>query len=291
MKVAPIIHTRTFYCDFNSEFLVRPENFMDSDIKWARKNVLGATGEIDSLQGVRWLIVDNEKYRMAGVIGFLKDIFLRCHLSEEEKLNSERLFCDNKGRLVYAFIGIVIDKHFNDEYGSLTIDYLWKIYLEKICPIWDRKYQEVVLEEFTNINMELLANKITREPVVVGSKLFYEANLAMDYELFLELMCNKDKKEFSFCSNILDFNLVKKSEFSIITTSQNIITRILRENSIVQNKTKEEALAREKTSINKSELPNIVECKKKIIVASKIGWMILITIIIILLLIIKMGSN
>ena len=72
MKVAPIIHTRTFSCDFNSEFLVRPECFMDSDIKWARKNVLGATGEIDGLQGVRWLIADNGKYRMAGVVGFLK---------------------------------------------------------------------------------------------------------------------------------------------------------------------------------------------------------------------------
>lgn len=96
MKAAPIIHTRTFSCDFNSEFLVRPAFFMDSDIKWARKNVSGATGEIDGLQGVRWLIADNGKYRMAGVVGFLKSICSKCQLSEADKMKSEELFCDDK---------------------------------------------------------------------------------------------------------------------------------------------------------------------------------------------------
>ena len=33
---------------------------------------------------------------------------------------------------------------------------------------------------------------------------------------------------FSFCSNILDYNSIKNSEFTILTTSQNNITRILK---------------------------------------------------------------
>ena len=78
MRVAPIIHTRTYSCDFNSEFMVRPDCFLDSDIKWARRNVLGATGAIDSIQGERWIIIDNGKYRIAGVVGFLKNICQKC---------------------------------------------------------------------------------------------------------------------------------------------------------------------------------------------------------------------
>lgn len=234
-KIAPIIHTRTFSCDFNPEFLVRPDSFIDSDIKWARNYVLGATKEIDSLKGFRWLIVDNENYRMAGAVGFLKDIYSECKLSKEDKVKSEELFCDNKGRLVYAFIGIVIDKHQSNNYGELTLDYLWRIYLDKIYPIWKRQCQEVILESFKNdeyINtIDMNNTKFgDKDGVKVNSKLFIEANAIRDYQLFLEFLCNKNKNKFSFCSNIIDFNIVKQSEFSIITTSPNNITRINREN-------------------------------------------------------------
>ena len=104
MKIAPIIHTRTLFCDFNSEFLVRPCEFMDADIKWARKNILGTTVDIDGLSGFRWVVLDNEKYRIAGVVGFLKDICLKLDLNDTDKIKSEELFCDNKGRSIYAFL-------------------------------------------------------------------------------------------------------------------------------------------------------------------------------------------
>lgn len=229
MKIAPIIHTRTFSCDFNSEFLVRPDRFMDSDIKWARKNVLGATGEIDNLKGFRWVVVDNEKYRLAGVVGFLEAICSELSLSESDKLKSEALFCDNKGRLIYAFIGIVVDKHANNEYGTITLEYLWNIYIDKIYPVWKRSYQEVILERFVEVEAKSYVKTNQRKPYEISSRKFFEANSSMDYELFLYYLCNKYEQGFSFCSNILDFNVVKESDFSIITTSQNIITRISRE--------------------------------------------------------------
>lgn len=291
MKVAPIIHTRTFSCDFNSEFLVRPECFMDSDIKWVRKNVLGATGEIDGLQGVRWLITDNGKYRVAGVVGFLKNICSKCQLSEEDKLKSEEMFCDDKGRLVYAFIGIVINKQQNDDYGTLSIDCLWKLYFKEIYPIWMRTYQEVILKGFTDINSKLVANTVTDEPTVVGSNNLYEANAVTDYAHFSDLMCNRNKSNFSFCSNILDFNMVKQNEFNVITTSQNIITRISRENiaksSTISNEQPLQAMA----PTNKSEPPKMPETKKKSIITSAIGLMILVVIILMLLLTKKTGSD
>lgn len=235
MLIAPIIHTRTFNCDFNSEFLVRPDKFMDKDIKWARKNVLDSTGSIDALQGVRWLIVDNKKYRVAGIVGFLKDICLKCKLSDENRKKSEELFCDNKGRAVYAFIGIVIDKQNNVDYGIPTYDYLWNLYFEKIYTIWKNSYQEVILESFIDVEFNNKVDKIDMESVKVRTMEMYETNQATDYELFSYLLCDKDKSDFSYCSNIQDFNLLKQSNFSIITTSQNIITRVERENNVTSS--------------------------------------------------------
>lgn len=291
MKVAPIIHTRTFSCDFNSGFLVRPECFMESDIKWARKNVLGATGEIDGLQGVRWLIADNGKYRMAGVVGFLKSICLKCQLSESDMMKSEEFFCDDKGRLVYAFIGVVIDKRHNCNYGSLSLDYLWKIYHDEVGQIWKRTYQEVILKGFVDINEKPVMSRASIESVIAGSKNLYEANAMSDYLLFLDFLCNGNKDDFSFCSNILDFNMVKQSEFAFITTSQNIITRITRENITNPIDISNEQPSQTITSNEVLEPFKASETKKKSIVALMIGLAILVIIILMLLLTTKTNSN
>lgn len=284
MRAAPIIHTRTFNCDFNSEFLVRPDRFMDSDIKWARKNVLGATSEIDGLQGVRWLIADNEKYRMAGVVGFLKNICSKCQLSVEDQQRSEDLFCDNKGRLVYAFIGVVIDKRNNIDYGRLTYEYLWNIYLDKIYSIWKRKFQEVILEPFTDIKLEMAGDFLPIDSVFVGSKELLESNRVIDYDLFISYLCNDNKSHFSFCSNIMDFNMVKQSDFSIITTSRSIITRMERDNVIASKCKSTKEQLKESSLLEKKEPVQMTESKKKGFVVLTICVLILLVIILILLL-------
>ncbi len=226
LKVAPLIHTRTYSCDFNSEFLVRPDCFLDSDIKWARKYILNATGEIDNIQGERWVIVDNGKYKFAGVVGFLKNICEKCTLSDEEYAKSETLFCDDKGRLVYAFIGVVIEKELN--IGKITYDYLWHKYLEYIFPIWKRTYQEVVLKGFVDEEFELCDCSYSEKPEDCGGKKLYESNPNLDYKRFETFLGENTSSGFSYCSNMRDYNLVKQSDFSIICTSRNIITRIKR---------------------------------------------------------------
>ena len=218
MRVAPIIHTRTYACDFNSEFAVRPECFMDSDVKWARGNVLGATGEIDELRGVRWLVSDNGKYRMAGVVGFLKDICSKCQLNDADRTKSQELFYDNNGRLVYAFIGVVMDKQHND-FRELTFDYLWGIYLDKIYPIWKRTYQEVILEDFVEIDTKQITRSDVEEPSVVGESFFYETNSARDYKLFLNFLCDERETGFSFCSNILIYSQSQIKGFALFYLS------------------------------------------------------------------------
>lgn len=289
MKVAPIIHTRTFSRDFNSKFLVKPNTFFDSDIEWARKNIQGATEEIDTLQGFRWLVVDNEKYRIAGVVGFLQNIYSEVEdlLSEDEKLKSKELFCDEKNRLVYAFIGVVIDKDNNNNYGTICLDYLWNIYLKKVYPIWKGTSENTIFENFENIEAKLTDITISEKAINVGSKEFFESNEKIDYELFSYFLCNEQKKNFSFCSNLSSFNIVKRSEFSVITTSKNIITRIKRENVSNLNSISNEQKLQVNSPINKTEISQKSENEKKNFLPLIIGLLILLVIILMLILMVN----
>lgn len=228
LRIAPIVHTRTYSCDFNSEFMVRPDTFMDSDIKWARKNVLNATGAIDGMHGERWLVIDNGKYRIAGLVGFLKNICEKCNLSNEELEKSQTLFCDDKGRLVYAFIGIVIDKANSFEIGEITYEYLWRKFLELIFPIWKRTYQEVILKSFVEERFEKCNSSSIDVAENFGTQKLYEVNATLDMQRFQYYLGNIAMSNFSFCSNLTEYNLVKQCDFTAISTSRNIIVRMNR---------------------------------------------------------------
>ena len=227
VRIAPIIYTRTYRCDFNSEFMVRPDTFMDSDIKWVRKNVLDATGAIDGMRGERWLVIDNGTYRIAGLVGFLKDICEKCNLSNEESEKSKTLFYDDKGRLVYAFIGVVIEKANPVEIGEITYEYLWKEFLELIFPIWKRTYQEVILKSFEEEKFEEYERSSIGEAEDIGNQKVYEANPKFDRKRFLHYL-NTDGSDFSFCSNLTEYNLVNRCEFTAFSTSRNIMVRMNR---------------------------------------------------------------
>lgn len=229
MKVAPIIHVRTYSCDFNSEFRVKPEKFLDSDIKWARKIVLEGTSSIDSMHGERWVIADNGKYRLAGIVGFLKNICLKCNLTDEQKKSGEDLFYDNKGRLVYAFIGVVMEASEKENNAGLTYDYLWDIFVRFIQPVWKNTYQESITTGFEDYQFSGIVEKPVLASSQVGTKTMYETNPIMDYQLFCNYLGRSNRNNFSFCSNMTDINDVRECEFTIVTTSNNIITRLQKE--------------------------------------------------------------
>lgn len=273
MKIAPLIHTRTYSCDFNSEFRVRPNTFMDSDVKWARKVVLEATSSIDSLQGERWLIADNGNCRIAGVVGFLKSICSHCNLTDEQRMMAEEMYSDDKGRLVYAFIGVVIDNVQAEDLNVLSYDYLWNTYSKLIRPVWKRRYPEVIMADFESVTAETENAKPNIESKKVDRLEMYESNPNMDYKLFSYYLCNRSMNNFSFCTNISDINAVKNCNFTIISTSSNVITRLNREVvQVVQ-------------SVQQVEINNeAAEGKKKSFVVFGIVLLIFVVIILILLL-------
>lgn len=242
MKVAPIIHTRTYSCDFHSEFRVRPNIFDDSDIQWARKVVLEATSSIDTLQGERWLVADNGNYRIAGVIGFLKNICSKCDLDDEKKTRSKELFTDNKGRSIYAFIGVVIKDSDLEKKVDITYDYLWDKFVDIVGPIWKKTYSEVIKTEFEDYDALYSTNEVKRQSYEIGKRVMYESNTKIDKQLFRYYLCNENKN-FSFCSNIRDINTVKASTFNFLTTSLNTIKRIGEENNNINTKHQEDKIS------------------------------------------------
>ncbi|MBP5575529.1 MAG: hypothetical protein J6X67_02015 [Treponema sp.] len=239
MKVANIIHTRTFRCDFNPHFMVRPEDFTESDIKWARKIVLSATSSIDNLQGNRWIVADDGMHRIAGIVCFVSEL---AKLARVE--NEATYFVDERGRNIYAFVGIVVKSNENVD-GLPTYEELWNAYKSSVAEKWERTVVETTSSEYEekSFSEHLTSQKPPIKSKRVNNKEFFESSASEDKELFSYYIGNITKDN-AFCSNLIDFSAVKSSPFSIVTTSTNIISRL------------ENLKPEEKQNISRDDLPS-----------------------------------
>lgn len=233
MSFSTIIHSRTFHCDFISDFIVRPESFLATDIKFFRKYILQATENIDILNGFRWVIIDNEHYRIAGIVGFIKDMILESNLNQSELDELKLLAYDDKGRATYAFIGEAISKS-NYKYTEINIDSLLREYIKFIRPKWmSATIQSTlstvyVIPDYADI---LKKSKPLIDSINLIDKDIYEANNKFDYELFQYFLNQELLENFSFCSNLENYNTIKNCDFSTLTTSNNNIVRLKRDKS------------------------------------------------------------
>lgn len=233
MSFSTIIHSRTFHCDFISDFIVRPESFLATDIKFFRKYILQATENIDILNGFRWVIIDNEHYRIAGIVGFIKDMILESNLNQSELDELKLLAYDDKGRATYAFIGEAISKS-NYKYTEINIDSLLREYIKFIRPKWMSATIQSTLSTISEIPDygDILKNsKPLIDSINLNNKDIYEANNKFDYELFQYFLNQELLKKFSFCSNLENYNTIKNCDFSTLTTSNNNIVRLKRDKS------------------------------------------------------------
>lgn len=233
MSFSTIIHSRTFHCDFISDFIVRPESFFATDIKFFRKYILQATENIDILNGFRWVIIDNEHYRIAGIVGFIKDMILESNLNQSELDELKFLAYDDKGRATYAFIGEAISKS-NYKYTEINIDSLLREYIKFIRPKWNSATIQSTLSTVYEIPdyADILKNsKPLIDSINLINKDIYEANNKFDYELFQYFLNQELLENFSFCSNLENYNTIKNCDFLTLTTSNNNIVRLKRDKS------------------------------------------------------------
>lgn len=283
MNVSNIVHTRTFHCDFNPKFLLRPDDFDESEIKWARQFVLAATASIDNLHGVRWLVADNGKHRMVGIVCFVHELAKQARQS-----NQDAFFVDERGRSVYAFVGFVWKSGECAESLPTYTDF-WDVYRSCVAEKWERTVAESTLSPYSDRNFsgQFSTEQIPSENKSIGEKTFFESVSRYDEILFSYYVQNISQKS-SFCSNLTDFSAVKTTPFSIVSTSQNVISRFEQFTKEEMRRTEEKR--RESTPIvntgtsSRSDSENLGSNKKKSSKSqSPIGWPIILVIILLVL--------
>ena len=138
------------------------------------------------------------------------------------------MYCDDKGRLVYAFIGVVIDKQNNISVEDITYDFLWEQYEKYIYPVWNRTYQEVERVSFFEMKSTDVQQGTLPQEHNANSKIIYESNPVTDLIVFKNYLAQKSS-DILFCSNLSDINSIRECDFTILTTTLNNITRIKRD--------------------------------------------------------------
>lgn len=229
IQIAPLIYARTYQCDFNTDFLVRPDDFLSSDVQWARERVLSATAEIDWLNGFRWVIAKNENRLIAGIVCFIKDLVKSAQLTDEELEKAQAYFTDDKGRRIYAFIGLSIIPDSKEVLQTnFSYEYFWNTFKNFVEPVWKAKSIDTILEKYTEYLPTTIENII--QPNIsyeeINNVKYYEQNPRIDKLLFDYYLQKAVNTNVNFCSNIEDINALKRQKFSIVTTKQNNIERL-----------------------------------------------------------------
>ena len=245
MKISPIIHTRLYNCDYS--LVVKPTG-ITNELDLIKKHIFYSNKSMDFLDGERFLVFDNGNYRIAGIVGFLNKICSHCKLSEDFRKKSERLFRDSKGRPIYGFIGIVIKDFVNSDKSIVpTYDYLWKMFVENISPIFDSPMPKSIEKEFGfaeyNVNSILSSDKyfdLPKESKKFGDKKIFVSTSKNDYELFKHFL-NSRERNFAFCSNISKIGDIPESIFSVMTTNQNCFNELERAEEEAKKKAEAEA--------------------------------------------------
>lgn len=208
MKIAPLIHSRTLYRDFNSNFAVRPN---DLNVDWAMSKILPSTRDIDLLEGVRRVVATDGKICIAGIACNFK-MFAEKFLSAEEHDAAKKYFHDERGREIKVFLGYVFkDSGVPDVFDSK----LWQMFEKYFAPQWELQNPETVIAPYEDCSVKSVAKKTL-------DKKFYPSNERDDIELFEQ--CLAERKDF--CSNVDAVKIFEDGKYEIITASQSVINRL-----------------------------------------------------------------
>lgn len=215
MELAPLIHSRTFHCDFNPNFAVRAD---DVDVNWAMKKILLATSDVDILNGVRRLVASNGKICIAGIACNFR-FFAEKYLSATDAEEAKNYFHDERGREVKIFLGYSFKDGNKNEIPDVDYSTLWKFFKENLAPKWESPTAETVIVNYTNCLTKSFSG--VRNFTQIGEINFAESNENDDEKLFLQ--CLAERK--NLCTNSDQMKIIDSGEFEVISTSQSLINR------------------------------------------------------------------
>ena len=208
MKIAPLIHSRTLYRDFNPNFAVRPA---DLNVQWAMSKILPSTRDIDILDGVRRMFATDGKICIAGIACNFK-MFAKKFLSAEEYDAAKKYFCDERGREIKVFLGYAFK---DGGVPDVSDSKLWQMFKKYFAPQWELKTPETVIAPYEDCGVKSVAKKSL-------DKKFYPSDERGDLELFEQ--CLAERKDF--CSNVDAVKIAEDGKYEIITAPQGVISRL-----------------------------------------------------------------
>lgn len=238
MEIAPLIHSRTFYCDFNPNFAVRPN---DLNVQWAMNKILPAMRDVDILNGVRRMVASDGKLCIAGVACNFR-YFAENFLSADERTEAENFLHDERGREVKIFLGYVFK---GGGVPDVSYSKLWQMFKQTLAPEWKRQTVETVIAPYESCGVKSVVKKSL-------DKKFYPSDEHNDVEIFEQ--CIAAQKDF--CSNVDAVKIAQDGEYEIITASQSVINRLQSE---AQKKTSPQQATGEILQARRNQSPKSAE--------------------------------
>lgn len=283
MIYAPIIHSRTYNCDFNAQLAVRPSDYGNDDVKAIREYILAATSGIDFINGVRRVVFRHNEDVIAGMVGFLDE--LRGNDDSDEALCFAR---DVRQRKTFAFIGIVIRDMEKHPLPYISKNLLWKIFKDNMLEKWKSKTAFTISVDFNDYKGDSYSGGDSNAGFngwKQAGDLYFTETLSDNQEnILFHSMISKvaEHKSKSFCSNLDSKEAVKKNKFQYVTVSQSVIKSI---ESCVNKKniSSTSVAANHITPINRGVTYRGRSEKKKVLISMPLIGIILAIIIILLI--------
>ena len=210
MQIAPLIHSRTLHCDFNTNFAVRPA---DLDVSWAMKKVLQSTNDIDILNGARLLTANNGNVGIVGIA--CKFRYFIENYAPEFFDEAKEYFQDERGREIKIFLGYVFK---GAGVPDVPFKNFWQMFKKNLAPKWEFKVAETVIVDYENCGEKSAYGKISPAASINSIDFFTAGN---DESLLAQCIATKK----NFCSNVDQFKIITSGEFNAISTSQGNIDR------------------------------------------------------------------
>ena len=208
MEIAPLIHSRTFYCDFNQNLAVRPK---DLNVQLATNKILPAMRDVDILNGVRRVVATDSNICIAGVACNFR-YFVENYLSAEEQKEAANYLYDERGREVKIFLGYAFK---GNGVPDVPDSMLWQMFKSTLAPKWNNQTVETVIAPYENCGVKNVGKK-------TFDKNFYPPSESKDLELFEQ--CLAQRKDF--CSNVDSVKIFEDGKYEIITAPQSVINRL-----------------------------------------------------------------
>ena len=208
MEIAPLIHSRTFYSDFNTNFAVRPD---DLNAQWAMNKILPAMRDVDILNGVRRVVATDGKICIAGVACNFR-YFVENYLLPNERTEAENYLRDERGRDVKIFLGYAFK---GNGVPDVSNSKLWQLFKKNLAPQWELQTPETVIAPYENCGVKNVSQKAL-------DKKFYPSDERNDVELFEQCLAARK----NFCSNVDAVKIFEDGKYEIITASQSVINRL-----------------------------------------------------------------